>query len=773
MTRRARNYDLPNRDGRIIAVVRAHVPCLIVPAFALSLGCSGESAEPPPDAPTGSCAPGEWPSEDGSCVPAGLPPDMPCPPGEWPRQDGSCVPAGVPPEGCGEGFVHDGDRGCAALLPAEPCPVGFMAVPGEMRCHDVAPCAPGTWGDIPVEPDSEYVDTSYAGMDSDGSALRPWTSIQAAVDAAAPGALVAIAAGSYHEDVIVSGKPVRLWGVCPALVEVVGTGAVPAAVGVLTLASGSAVRGIAVRGAAVGVRVLGSLDVLLERIWAHDNARQGVYEQNDGGPTSVTLRGALIEHNHEQGVFVAGAEVTLETCVVRTTEPDAGGLFGRGLNVQARASNGAPSTLQLRRSVVEQNHDVGVYVGGSPATLEAVVVRATQLNAQGLAGRGVNVQPDPMTGAPASLQLGRSLVDQNHDVGVFIQGSEATLEATVVRATQPNAQGLRGMGMEVVAHPTGARSTLWLERSLVEQNHDHGVLTAGSDATIEATVVRATELDGQGLLGRGVSVQFDGETRAPASLLLQHSLIEQNHEVGVLAAGAEAALDSSVIRATQPNGQGLLGRGVNLQTHPAADVSATFLLRRSLVEQNHDIGVFVEASDATLESSVVRATQPTAEGRFGYGVTARAEPTTAAPTTLLLQRSVVEQSHEFGVLVSSSVATIVSCLVRDTLANVENRFGHSLAVVSDPDPASATISATRIDRSALAAVAVFGAQAAIGGSSFSCQAFDLDAEPYLERAPTLSDLGNNLCGCPEPNEPCKRVSANLEPPPPVEPPPAP
>src|SRR5262245_46112985 len=269
----------------------------------LVAGCGGEGDEPPPDSPPGGCAPAEWPREDGSCVPPGLPPDMPCPPAEWLRDDGVCIPAGVPPDGCGEGFVHDGDRGCERILPDAPCPPGLMAVPGETVCREIAPCAPGTWGDIPVEPDTEYVDTSYAGMDSDGSALKPWTSIQVGVDAASPFAIVAIAAGSYHEDVTVSDKPVRLWGVCPELVEEVGRGDALAAIFRQGGASGAEVRGLTLSGAAAGFLLSGSIDVGLERVWVHECASQGVHIESAFGPTSATLRGVLVEQNHEIGVF--------------------------------------------------------------------------------------------------------------------------------------------------------------------------------------------------------------------------------------------------------------------------------------------------------------------------------------------------------------------------------------------------------------------------------------------------------------------------------------
>src|SRR6185436_10488706 len=114
--------------------------------------------------------------------------------------------------------------GCAADLPAT-CPPGSLAVPGDAACREIAPCGTGTWGDIPVEASTEHVDASYVGGASDGTSAKPWTTIQEAVDAAAPGAIVAVAAGSYAEDVRIDGKALRLWGVCPGEVEVVGSSA--------------------------------------------------------------------------------------------------------------------------------------------------------------------------------------------------------------------------------------------------------------------------------------------------------------------------------------------------------------------------------------------------------------------------------------------------------------------------------------------------------------------------------------------------------------------
>ena len=82
--------------------------------------------------------------------------------------DGSCARPGIAPDGCAEGFVHDGEYGCEPVLPAERCPPGLMAVPGDTACRPLQTCGTGTWGDIPVDAATQYVDASYSG-NSDGT----------------------------------------------------------------------------------------------------------------------------------------------------------------------------------------------------------------------------------------------------------------------------------------------------------------------------------------------------------------------------------------------------------------------------------------------------------------------------------------------------------------------------------------------------------------------------------------------------------------------------
>ena len=99
-----------------------------------------------------------------------------CGDGQVSLADDRCVPVGATPEACAPGFVLE-TGGCQPVLPADLCPPGMMAVPGETTCRSVAECGEGTWGDIPVDESTHYVDASYTSGGSDGTAARPWTRI--------------------------------------------------------------------------------------------------------------------------------------------------------------------------------------------------------------------------------------------------------------------------------------------------------------------------------------------------------------------------------------------------------------------------------------------------------------------------------------------------------------------------------------------------------------------------------------------------------------------
>jgi hypothetical protein len=228
-------------------------------------------------------------------------------------------------------------------------------------------------------------------------------------------------------------------------------------------------------------------------------------------------------------------------------------------------------------------------------------------------------------------------------------------------------------------------------------------------------------------------------------------------------------LEASAVRATSRDALGSSGRGVSVISALTSGLRAKLALESSLVEGNDELGMIISGSDATLESSVVRATVLNPTGQAARGIQVQDQPP-FGPAVFSFHASIVEQMPDAGIMVVDSTATITSSVVRDTVANVNGQFGDGLVVWSVGGAADLSVTATRVERSARAALATHGSHALLGGSVFACQAFDIDVESSQTRVATLENLGGLLCGCPEATDACKAVSAKLEPPPPLAPP---
>ncbi|WP_129575214.1 MULTISPECIES: right-handed parallel beta-helix repeat-containing protein [Sorangium] len=682
------------------------------------LALEGGGCQPAGLPPDMACPPGQLALEGGGCQPAGLPPDMACPPGQLALEGGGCQPAGVPPEACGEGFISDGHGGCAAILPEEECPKGRMAIPGETRCREVAPCGAGTWGDIPIEANTQFVDLAYAGGDSDGTKARPWKKIQDAIEHAEDGATVAVAEGSYIEDVGIADKSVRLWGRCPDLVEIQGTGKGAGAIQVLTTAaSGTEIRGLAVTGEGPGLIVSGARDVTIEQTWVHDMSSLGISAVDKHGPTSIALRNSLVERNHGIGVVV-DAEATIEASVIRGTQPSDEVKLGGGISVLDVDNTGERADVAIRACLVEQNHDVGVLVSGSDATIEASVVRGTEHNSVTELGGGINIVDHE--GERADVTVRACLVEQNQDVGVLVDGSDATIEASVVRGTQPSEDAKGGWGISVQQDSAAyGRADVTVRACLVEQNHEIGVFVSGSSATIEASVIRGTRPSSTAKGGRGIGVENDAETGGRADVTVRACLVEQNHEVGVFVSGSDAAIEASVIRDTQSSNNTSGGRGIGVQHGRETGERAKVAIRECLVEQNHEVGVYVDGSDATIEASVVRGTQSSDHATGGRGIGVQDYGETGERAAVTVRACLVERNHEVGVFVAGSDAAIEASVVRGTEPSEDGTGGRGINVQDDGETgerADVTVRACLVEQNHEIGVFVAGSDARIEAS---------------------------------------------------------
>jgi len=255
--------------------------------------------------------------------------------------------------------------------------------------------------------------------------------------------------------------------------------------------------------------------------------------------------------------------------------------------------------------------------------------------------------------------------------------------------------------------------------------------------------------------------------------------VEENHELGVVVAGSDARLEGVLVRRTLPSVPDQAGgRGIAIEpcTAPGCDATArsTVFVRGSLAEENHDIGAFVMGSDATLEGLLVRGTLPSADDqRLGRGLAIQLTCTDqgcdpAAHASALVRGSRVEESHDVSVSVGGAEATLEGMLVHGTLPRqADDLYGDGFIVFSLDLPASATVTSSRIEASARAGISNFGATLALGTSEVACNGIDLVGEPYREQPFRFENLGENACGCPDPADECKVQSVGLEPPAPI------
>jgi hypothetical protein len=232
------------------------------------------------------------------------------------------------------------------------------------------------------------------------------------------------------------------------------------------------------------------------------------------------------------------------------------------------------------------------------------------------------------------------------------------------------------------------------------------------------------------------------------------------------------------VRGTLPQQSDLRdGRGINAQDCGVTDgctppVRSTLTLARSLVDQNHDIGVATFGSDATIDATVVRntlsraSTQSAGRGinaQLGCNIDFECDPNT--PSNLLLQGSLIENNRDVGVYISGSSGTLRTSAVRSTVPrDYDGFFGDGVAVLSDGAPASAVLETMLIEQSARAGVSSFGGVASLERVTIRCASFDIAGEPYNGATFGFEDIGRNQCGCPDAQASCLAVSAGLAPP---------
>ncbi len=442
--------------------------------------------------------------------------------------DGYAVNTDVPAE------LQDCDDGDAAVHPGAPelCDGADTDCSGTVddlwEC-DPGNCGEGTWGWLPLDSTTVFVDAS-AAAGGDGTETSPFTRVQDGLDAAASSGdeRIVVAAGTYAENLVLGAEHdgLHLAGRCADLVILDGSGGESFDAGILAVGTLGDERwelsGLTVSGAPFGgVRLeRGTLEV--SHTTVDDNELAGIVSQwvsselmLDHVEVSDTLAdpnenygyglwglegarieaaGCLLENNTSQGLvaFDSGTTVQLVDSVIRDTRPSPSGSDGYGVAVTEGAA------LDATGSLIEGNTGVGLWADGigtdvslSSCTLVgthrpsdrsvALGIEATgnaSVTAEALAVSGTE-GPGLYVASDANVICTSCDLDDNTFAGAVVQGGDLTLAQSSITGTVADAS-------------EGGGVALYCDATLGES------ATQASDSTFADHEVASIWLDGPG-----------------------------------------------------------------------------------------------------------------------------------------------------------------------------------------------------------------------------------------------------------------------------------
>ncbi|MDP6931930.1 MAG: right-handed parallel beta-helix repeat-containing protein, partial [Myxococcota bacterium] len=492
-------------------------------------------------------------------------------------------------------------------------------------------CGTGTWGDLETDGDTIYVDAS-AEIGGDGSKESPFTVIQTGLDAQDDKAMVAVAAGTYVENLYMDSdhSGVHLAGRCRELVTIDGsegdeedyeTGCGIYLDGRITTTW--AVSGLTVTAAPLPgiLQVRGSLT--LDRVAVTENPYHGIVSETG----TLVATDCLVSDNHQVGVLLWDTSATLKSVKVLDTQPNASGEWGVGISMESESSlvvsdglvqgNEAwginvqeASTLVATDLVIEDNREMGMLMGTSTATLEQTRVLDTRSRVDGALGVGVWVED-------SALEAIDSMVQENRTIGIHLSAATVTLDGVQVLDTLPaDVYGEWGRGINMQSE-----STLDMTNGLVQDNYGSGITAFESSLILSSSIMQGNHQSGVQLLLGSTATMHDVQ------------VLETRRDLFYSSAWGVLCQDQSSIVATRlmvsdTDGPGLFAivnsdltctdctLSHNTFAGAAAQTGGVLVLEDSLIEETKagsgvgaGLGVFV--SDFDVGSSVYQATRTT------------------------------------------------------------------------------------------------------------------------------------------------------------------
>ena len=265
----------------------------------------------------------------------------------------------------------------------------------------------------------------------------------------------------------------------------------------------------------------------------------------------LTVVDSVIERTHEVGVFVAGSDVEATGLLVEHTrhvtpsDPSLPELLGgRAFEVQRDHLEVADATGALLGCRFTSNEEAGLVVNGGVVVAEGIAIEDTTPLGD-FFGRGVVVQPD-VSGVGGDVVVDSSIVVEATEVGVFVQGSSAVLDGVLIENTRARPDGALGVGLDVeLAVAAGLRGSAALVDSRIDGAVTSAVTAYGADVTVthsHVTTVAPSESFGD--FGDGIAITNFPDV--PTAHVVD-SLIEGVARAGFTSFGGSASMAATRI----------------------------------------------------------------------------------------------------------------------------------------------------------------------------------------------------------------------------------
>jgi len=470
------------------------------------------------------------------------------------------------------------------------CPAGEAHFPGTPGCALVGPACPadGFPADLPACP-ALYVSEGATG--GTGSRDQPFGTVTEALTAAALGDVVAIGVGTYRERVSLP-SGVKVIGACAAGVTIRGAdvGGAAASLRHVTLGgglgsgllagpdSGISLDGVIVHEASYGGIIIRGGSVTGHQVVVTDTMNVEVDDGcgvavRDGG--SAEFDDLVIGRARADAIYVtgAGSTMTARRASIFDVRPDANGESGAGVLVAQSGS------ITLEDVIIDGARSVAV-IGrlGGAATLAGVIIRNTEpKSSDSTFGRALSALDG------TTIAATRLLVENNHDVGVFVEGGGSVINLSHAVIRDMKSRASNGGGGRCLNIQDGG--VLEVDHALLVRCRDLGIFSDGAATRVEAsdvTILNTLDQEIDPLGGWGAGAQHG------AVLVLDRVDLEGSTEIGLYAHGDEAMIDARdvTIRDTASHGTtGARGRGVSIQ------LGAQAAFERLLVEGSHEEGM--------------------------------------------------------------------------------------------------------------------------------------------------------------------------------------